>query len=67
MKKNMTGCALLIVALALTGCLTTSQKPSGFLTTYEQFREGVEGGVDEIWTEPHVRTKADFVQLIAPY
>lgn len=39
-----------ISTLLLTGCQTTDTvKKSGFLTTYEGFKDGPEDGVDKIW------------------
>ena len=38
---------LVAYMLALSACTTTGA-PSGFLTTYEGFRTGPDGGVDKI-------------------
>jgi hypothetical protein len=59
--------ALLVCFLALSACATAPQEPSGFLTSYDGFKPGPEGGVDRYWTPPEIRTNADFTASLRGY
>jgi len=66
-KKNLSCMALLLGLLFLNGCISTGTKPSGFITSYDEFRDGPSGGVDKIWIDPKIKTPQDFKTLVAPY
>ena len=55
-----------IVALALIGSANASDPtPSRFLSSYEGFRKGPEGGVDKVWTNPKFNFPADLARYKA--
>ncbi len=57
---------LLGSVLVLSACASTS-KPTGFLSSYQEFRAGPEGGVDKVWSSPEIKSPADWNQLIDKY
>jgi hypothetical protein len=61
LSVTLIGCLLMI-----SGCVSSS-KPSGFLTSYKDFRPGPEGGVDKYWVGPEIKSATDFNEKITSY
>lgn len=59
-------CALILASLLLLSC-QTAPKESGYLTSYEGFRDGPEGGVDRVWSPPGITTERDMLMALKPY
>jgi hypothetical protein len=66
LKKPLQTASLLLMLAAITACQTTA-KPSGFLTSYKDFRAGPEGGVERIWSHPDIRSEKSFKDKLSPY
>lgn len=56
-----------IGALVFLAACQTTAKPSGFLTSYEGFRAGVDGGADQVWAAPEIKSAEDFSAVISRY
>lgn len=55
-----------LAALLLGGCAGTN-KPTGFLTSYDGFRPGPDGGLDQIWSSAEIRSEGDFRRIVGHY
>lgn len=63
---NARSAAVIAGLILLSGCQTTA-KPSGFLTSYEGFRAGTEGGADQVWAADEIQSATDFNSVISRY
>lgn len=53
--------------VAVLAACTTTGKPSGFLTSYDNFRPGFEGGVEQIWSHPDFTSEESFRAKMGNY